>query len=66
MRRRPWSYPLELCGIVLAVNFVGDWWFEGLASAGSSLPIKAATAAIICLCFTAINMVREAREQRPS
>jgi hypothetical protein len=65
MRRRPWSYPLELCGIVLAVNVVGDWWLHGLPAAAKSFPVKAAAAAFFCLCLTAINVARE-RRKRPS
>jgi hypothetical protein len=66
MQRRPWSYPLELGAIVLTAGFALDWWREGLPAALGSFPVKAATVAILCLVLTAINLVREARKQRPS
>ena len=66
MRRRPWSRPLEICGIVLLVNAAADWWSEGISEALNALPVKAATAASTAIVWTTINAVWEARKQRPS
>ena len=66
MRRRPWSLPLLICGITLAISVIGDWWLDGLSAATDSLPAKAVTAAIIFVCWSAINRVREVRRTRPS
>ncbi|MET1112868.1 MAG: hypothetical protein ABWX67_15220 [Allosphingosinicella sp.] len=48
---------------MLTVAIVYDLWSDGIRAAAGAFPAKVATAAIICLCWTAINMVREARRQ---